>query len=72
MNKLSQNVGLFAKKKKPIAPPNRVVASTAATQPSARALCNPAPIKRLPRAKPSGNLWTHRARNNDHLAAVAA
>src|SRR5438270_3169002 len=52
----SQKIETFAKKKKLIAPPSKVVASTAATHTSARPLCIPAPIKRLPRASPSGTL----------------
>src|SRR5438128_2150912 len=56
MNKASQNEDVFAKKRKPIIPPSSVVASTAATQPSARSLGHPAPIKRLPNARPSGIL----------------
>ena len=39
-----------------IAPPRSVVASTEATQPSATVRCNPAPINRLPSARPSGIL----------------
>src|SRR4029077_9161177 len=66
MNKASQNEDVFAKKKKPIIPPSSVVASTAATQPSARALGHPAPIKRLPNARPSGILWMQRAEKSDH------
>ena len=48
------------------------MASTAATHPTAAARCSPAPIKRLPSARPSGILWMHRAENSDHFAAPVA
>src|SRR5207248_6111144 len=56
MIKPSQKVETLPSHSIPIAPPRSVVASTAATQASAVERRSPAPIKRLPSARPSGTL----------------